>query len=92
MINLFGKKKQTLKVDLTTVDRLENKDKVLIERNGSMKRIDSSLIGGGGGGSSAGSADDIEVLNMMSDCDFGTPISDSEGNIITDSNNNIILG
>ena len=59
--------------------------KVLGVDGGEYKLIEQS-------GGSASSADDIDVLNIMSEYGFGTPISDSEGNIITDYNNNIILG
>ena len=36
--------------------------------------------------------DDIEVLNLLSQYDYPAPISDADGDVITDANYNIILG
>lgn len=36
--------------------------------------------------------DDINILNLLSQYDYSTPISDTDGYIITDVDNNIILG
>lgn len=36
--------------------------------------------------------DDVEILNLLSQYDYPTPISDADGNVITDVDNVIILG
>jgi len=36
--------------------------------------------------------DDIEVLNLLSQYGYSTPVSDIDGNVITDVDNNVILG
>lgn len=36
--------------------------------------------------------DDVEILNLLSQYDYPTPISDADGNVITDVDNIIILG
>ena len=36
--------------------------------------------------------DDIDVLNLLSEFGYSTPLSDADDYIISDSDNNIILG
>ena len=38
------------------------------------------------------SADDVDVLNLLTEFGYTAPISDADGNVITDADNNIILG
>ena len=35
--------------------------------------------------------DDVEILNLLSQYDYPTPIEDADGYVITDTDNNIIL-
>lgn len=36
--------------------------------------------------------DDVEVLNLLTEFGYVAPIADADGYVITDSDNNIILG
>jgi len=36
--------------------------------------------------------DDENVLNLLTEFNFAAPVADADGNVITDADNNIILG